>query len=149
MNRLLREETHVEMGKHETRLKVRSYELDFYGHVNNASYVQYLEFARVEMLYESALPFEDLAAMQAMPVVANLTINYRHSAKLNDDLLITTQVTRIGTSSVVMHHEAVNLTKESVRSFDADVVLVFIHPATGKSTPIPDAVRTKFALYAE
>jgi acyl-CoA thioester hydrolase len=32
------------------RLKVRHYEVDGYGHVNHASYVHYLETARVEAL---------------------------------------------------------------------------------------------------
>ena len=35
------------MGKtFKTELQVRSYELDFYGHVNNAIYLNYLEYAR-------------------------------------------------------------------------------------------------------
>jgi YbgC/YbaW family acyl-CoA thioester hydrolase len=132
------------MKKFETTLRVRSYELDFFGHVNNAVYVQYLEVARANLLYEMGFSFEYFAAENLMPVVANININYKFSAKLNDDLLITGWLSKVGTSSFALKHEAFNLSQGNALTFDAEVISVFIDSRTGKSIPIPDAFRNHF-----
>ena len=44
-------------------LKVRTYECDSYGHVNNANYLNYLEYARCEML--KAVDFDYPAMIKA------------------------------------------------------------------------------------
>ena len=41
------------MKKFTLKFKVRSYECDSYGHVNNAVYLNYLEFARMSALEEN------------------------------------------------------------------------------------------------
>ena len=42
----------------ETDIKVRSYELDSFGHVNNANFLNYLEAARGNFLEEYGLSFK-------------------------------------------------------------------------------------------
>jgi YbgC/YbaW family acyl-CoA thioester hydrolase len=133
------------MHKHETRLKVRSYELDFFQHVNNAVYLNYIEQARVELLQSAGFTLEDFLAQKILPVVVNVNINYRQASLLSDELVIFTHVSRIGTSSFAMRHEAYNLTRGNVPSFDADVTHAVIDTITGKSTPIPDKLRQKLS----
>ncbi|MCS6988570.1 MAG: acyl-CoA thioesterase [Chloroherpetonaceae bacterium] len=133
------------MRKHETRLKVRSYELDFFQHVNNAVYLNYIEQARVELLQSAGFSLEEFFAQKILPVVVNVNINYRRPSRLNDELVIFTHVSRIGTSSFAMRHEAYNLTSGNAPSFDADVTHAVIDIETGKSTPIPDRLRQQLA----
>ncbi len=133
------------MRKHETRLKVRSYELDFFQHVNNAVYLNYIEQARVEVLESAGFTLDDFLAQKILPVVVNININYRRMSHLNDEIVIFTHVSRVGTSSFVMRHEAYNLTCGNVPSFDADVTHAVIDTTTGKSTPIPDRLRQKLS----
>lgn len=133
------------MRKHETRLKVRSYELDFFQRVNNAVYLHYIEQARVELLDSAGFSLDDFLSRNILPVVVNVNINYRRPSRLHDEIAIFTHVSRIGTSSFSMRHEAYNLTKGNVPSFDADVTHAVIDVATGKSTPIPDALRQKLS----
>lgn len=118
--------------------------MDFYGHVNNATYVQYLEFARVEMLYAAGVTFDAMFKARNTPVVANVNINYKHSAKLHDEIVIYTHVSKLGNTSFTVRHEGYNLTQGNVLSFDADVVLVFIDLQTGKPQSIPEALKEKF-----
>ncbi len=133
------------MRKHETRIKVRSYELDFFQHVNNAVYLNYIEQARVELLQSAGFTLDDFLSQNILPVVVNININYRRASHLNDELVIFTHLSRIGTSSFAMRHEAYNLTKGNVPSFDADVTHAVIDTTTGKSTPIPDRLRQKLS----
>ncbi len=133
------------MRKYETRLKVRSYELDFFQHVNNAVYLNYIEQARVEVLQSAGFRLDDFLAQKILPVVVNININYRRPLLLNDEVVIFTHVSRIGNSSFAMRHEAYNLTRENLPAFDADVTHAVIDTTTGKSTPIPDRLRQKLS----
>ena len=47
---------------HELKMKVRDYECDLQGIVNNANYQHYLEHARHEFLLERGISFADMHA---------------------------------------------------------------------------------------
>ncbi|GHV88140.1 thioesterase [Spirochaetia bacterium] len=67
---------------------VRTYECDSYGHVNNANYLNYLEFARYEFL--KTVKFDYPAAIKAGygVYVARIEIDYKKSAVTDDVLTI-------------------------------------------------------------
>ena len=72
----------------ECTLRVRTYECDSYGHVNNANYLNYLEYARYE--YLKTVNFDYPAAIEAGygVYVARIEINYKRSAKADEELII-------------------------------------------------------------
>ncbi|MDR0562637.1 MAG: acyl-CoA thioesterase [Spirochaetaceae bacterium] len=72
----------------ECTLVVRTYECDSYGHVNNANYLNYLEFARYEFLKD--IGFDYPAAIKAGygVFVARVEIDYKRPAVVDDVLLI-------------------------------------------------------------
>lgn len=69
-----------------TSLTVRSYECDHYGHVNNANYLHYLEYARCEFLKEAGFPYYEAVAEGYGLYVARVEIDYKKPA-FPDDLL--------------------------------------------------------------
>jgi acyl-CoA thioester hydrolase len=72
----------------ECSLQVRSYECDSYGHVNNANYLNFLEFGRYEFL--KTIGFDYPAAIKAGygVYVARVEIDYKKSAFTDDVLVI-------------------------------------------------------------
>lgn len=68
---------------------VRGYELDSYGHLNNAVYVNYFEQARWELLHQKGL-MDDLLTKGQFIVVIENHIRYHREAKLFDELIIET-----------------------------------------------------------
>lgn len=74
-----------------TRLIVRSYHIDYFGHVNHARYVEFLEEARWQYLEGNNLlgPIHEVGAIH---VVAELSIKYRKPSKTGDVLRIETQI---------------------------------------------------------
>ena len=62
---------------HTTELTTRSYECDSYGHVNNAIYLNYLEYARIQFLNDLPVPYHELRLMGVGFVVARLCIDYK------------------------------------------------------------------------
>jgi acyl-CoA thioester hydrolase len=86
----------------ECSLTVRTYECDSYGHVNNANYLNYLEFARYEFL--KAVKFDYPALLKAGygVYVARVEIDYKKSAVTDDTLLIRSWPVKKGAVSGVI-----------------------------------------------
>mgnify|MGYP001774023037 CR=1 FL=1 len=72
---------------HELRLKVRDYECDLQGIVNNANYQHYLEHARHEFLLSTGAGFAELHRQGIDPVVARITMSFKTPLRSGDEFL--------------------------------------------------------------
>ncbi|OLR90216.1 acyl-CoA thioesterase [Actinokineospora bangkokensis] len=75
-----------------TRVRVRSFELDALGHVNQAVYHQYGEIARVEGFAAAGCDWQSLTASGASPVLLGSTIAYRRELRAGDAVDITCEL---------------------------------------------------------
>lgn len=80
---------------HKISLKVRDYECDLQGIVNNSVYQNYLEHARHEMLIEKGINFADLAKNGINLVMIKIEINYISFLKPGDCFDIYTKIYKI------------------------------------------------------
>jgi len=120
-------------------ISVRWRDMDAMGHVNNAKYVSYLEEARVRwMLGVDGVSMNDRIA----PVVAATNINYRLPITWPNDIVVELFVERLGTSSVTIGHRIVDQQDSSRLYSDGNVVVVWMDTQTGRSSPLPEAIRT-------
>ena len=78
-------------GKYYFNIRVRGNELDSYGHVNNAVYLNYTEQARWEVFHELGL-LEKLIASGKKIVVIENQVKYIRQLKLFDEVEIETQM---------------------------------------------------------
>lgn len=125
----------------QSKLVVRSYELDSFGHVNNGNYAKYLEAARGDYMKEAGFDFEMLKAWKTFPVIAKVTIEYKSPAFLFDTLLINGKVEKLGRSSIVLSYEIVKDDNTLVAT--AETLMVFVDE-NGKPTEMHEKVRTAF-----
>lgn len=129
---------------HTTRIKVRGYHCDFYGHVNNARYLELLEEARWSLL-EDGLDLGYWKERGLGFVVASVTINYRRPAGLGTLLDIRSNLARLGGKSGIIHQEVINAeTGKTVA--DADITFVVMDMKTGKALAIAGEVKAGFDL---
>jgi YbgC/YbaW family acyl-CoA thioester hydrolase len=112
------------------------------GHVNNAKYLEYMEWGREEWYNQVKLPFHELTEMGVGTVTVSIHIQYRKEATLADKLTIYTKPLRCGKSSFVFFQEIRNERGEVVA--DAEVISVTIDLANRKSKPLPDVLRRYF-----
>ncbi|MGL4994514.1 MAG: acyl-CoA thioesterase [Bacteroidales bacterium] len=70
--------------KYTLELKVRDYECDLQGIVNNAVYQNYLEHTRHEFLEENGISFAALHAQGIDPVVSRITIDFKKPLRSGD-----------------------------------------------------------------
>lgn len=122
------------------RLRVRSYELDGYGHVNNATYLQYLEFARGEYMKQMGLLFKHDMEDKIRFFVVNATLSFKAPASIDQELDIIGKVSKIGNSSFSIKQDIYN-TENNIHVLDAEVTIVFIDERS-RPTRIPEKYRT-------
>ena len=127
---------------HTTTIKVRGYHCDFYGHVNNARFLELLEEARWSYL-EDSLDLSEWKEKNLGIVVAALTINYRRPAPVDTVLEIRSTVGEMGAKTGVIHQDVLNqMTGKLVA--DADVTFAVVDIRTGKAVPLEEEVRAVF-----
>lgn len=80
---------------HRYPVKVRFYELDPYNHLNHASYVQYFEVGRVELLESVGIGLAELQALGRHIVVTEIQTRFLKSAGPRDTLVVETEVVEI------------------------------------------------------
>jgi acyl-CoA thioester hydrolase len=73
----------------EYKMKVRDYECDAQGIVNNANYQHYYEVARHEFLEQHDLNFYELHEKGVDAVVVSVYIRYKHSLRGANDFVCT------------------------------------------------------------
>ncbi len=128
---------------HVTRIKVRGYHLDLYGHVNNARYLEFLEEGRWSWVEERG----DLAGFMKGGYgfsVVNININYRRPAFLGDELEILTSLKGLGNRSGVVR-QVVRLAGTDTVVAEADVTFVVVSAETGRAVPLEGEVRALLA----
>jgi len=123
---------------HTASISVRWRDLDAFNHVNNSSYLTFLEEARLQWLQR--LPGKWLTA-NAAPVMAASNVNYRRPIEWPAQLVVQLFCTRLGNSSVTVGHRIVDASDENRLYCDGHVVMVWMDPVSGKSVPLPDVVR--------
>ena len=121
-----------------TDMDVRWRDLDAFNHVNNATFLTYLEEAR--LLWLESLPGPWLGEHSA-PVLAAAQVNFRRPIPWPERLRVELLVQRVGSSSLTLGHRLVSARDDSVLYSDGHTVMVWVDGQSGKAASLPAAVR--------
>lgn len=120
-------------------ITVRPTDIDVKGHVNNARYVEYLQWGRWEWFEERGLTNERLTELGVVLVVVNLNLDFRKECKSGEKLSVKTTVEKVGVKSFTMS-QVVNRDKAVV--LEGTVTMVSIDPTTRKSRTLPEPIKS-------
>ncbi len=119
------------------RISPRWGDMDAMNHVNNATYLRYLEEARIQWLNALDTAWFDESRG---PVLASATLNYKLPIEYPSEIEIELFATRIGSSSLTIGHRMVDAASDTLYC-DGHVVVVWIDRKAGKSAPLPEGIR--------
>lgn len=126
---------------YETRMTVRGYEMDSYGHVNNAVYLNYIEQCRWEILQQLDI-IKLFQSRGLLMVVTESKLRYAQEAKVFDKLLIKTRMVLEG-PYVVFKHRIINEDTQ-VKLVTAEVKTLIINESR-----VPCSVPEEFKYFFE
>jgi len=119
-------------------LHVRWRDLDAFNHVNNSSYLTFLEEARLQWL--RTVPGEWFTE-HAMPVMAAVELHYRKPIAWPAEIDVQLSCERLGNTSLTVGNRIVDRNDANCVYADGNIVMVWIDPASGAAVPLPDAIR--------
>jgi YbgC/YbaW family acyl-CoA thioester hydrolase len=124
-------------------VEARSYELDPYGHLNNAVFVSWLEHGRSAYLRERGMSWQSLPDdFGVRVVVVHQSVSYKVEVRQDDRLLIESEVTRFGNTSFPFAQRI--LFPDGRVAAEAEVTMVSVD-LEGKPIPVPEGLRTRLA----
>lgn len=124
------------MQKFTTQLRVRHYELDTLGHVNNAVYQNYLEQTAIAHLEYLGFPLEEYPALGGAFVMRRITLDYLRPAFAGDVLAITTWIGSMRGTRSTRHYE-IRRAGESDLLVTAEALWAWVDVKAMRPRPIP------------
>ena len=126
------------------KLKVYYEDTDSGGVVYYANYLKFLERARTEALFSIGYSNKKIKDnFASLIIVKACNIEYKKSARLEDELIVRSFVKSITKTSFFMNQI---ITKTDDIIVEAQVHLVFVN-SDGKPVKIPDEIYSKFKPY--
>lgn len=98
----------------EIEFKVRDYECDMQGIVNNGVYFNYLEHARHEYLLAKGIDFADLTAQKIHLVVVRSEMDYKQSLTSGDKFVVKVSVERVSKVKFGFRQTVVRLSDQKI-----------------------------------
>ena len=133
----------VDPRRYTARWPVRQYELDQYGHVNNAVYLNWIEQVAIDHVEAMGLGRAWATEMGGGWVVREHHVTYHRPVRYGDVVLVTTQPQRLegvrGIRRTEIHRES-----DGALMTEADTVWVWVRLADGRPTRIPVEVLERF-----
>ncbi len=131
----------------ESTHKVRGYECDFYGHVNNANYLNFLEFARMELLEALGLTLVKLKAAGIHIVIRRVDIQYKFPAEYHEEIVIRTRMKGYTGATGTFQQQILRKCDEKLLA-DAEVTWACTNQE-GRAVRMPQILRTALQIGGE
>ncbi|MBO0349395.1 acyl-CoA thioesterase [Phormidium pseudopriestleyi FRX01] len=134
------------MEKFVTDIRVRHYEMDALGHVNNAIYQHYLEDVGIQHSEHLGFSLNRYRELGGYFIMRRVTIDYLRPAVAGDILAITTWLENLRGTRVTRHYE-IRKKGESDLVVTAEVLWVWVDAVMMRPKAIPKEFITAYEEY--
>jgi len=120
---------------HHTPVQIRFNDIDIMGHVNNAVFQYYFDYARLKYFGQV---FKNPVSWEATSLIlAGICIDYLHTLHLDDEIIVASKVIQLGNKSLQMVQELQKLPEKKTISLNRSVLVAYYAPS-GCSVPLPE-----------
>jgi len=128
-------------------IRVKSYEIDQYGHVNNAVFMNWLEHGRSQLLQDKGFTYLSITEHWGVRLVTVGThINFKAQLGLDDEIIVSSTVKKFGRTSVTYDQRIEKVQPDGGRILagDCETVICFTDPEMKGAVPIPEQFRVLY-----
>ncbi len=126
-------------------LRVRYGECDPQGIVFNANYLLYFDVAFTELWRAAVGPWQEMVERGVDAVVAETNIRFRAPARFDDELRLSLQIARLGTSAITTE---IDVLRGDELLIEGWLRHVCVDTSDWQKTELPDWVRTGLRRFA-
>lgn len=119
----------------ETDIQVRYADIDSLNHVNNATFLTYLEMGRIDYFHSR---FGTSFFQDNMMLMARVEIDYRSTIMLGNKIICRTRIEKVGNTSIVFGSEIIKDKDTVCATAKSFVVLV---DGAGNKKTVPEEIR--------
>jgi acyl-CoA thioester hydrolase len=124
---------------HVTPIQMRWADTDALGHINNVSFVAYVETARIAM-------FDAMQAPARAFILAHVSVDFRSQIRFGQQLEVRSWVEAIGSASATLRQQ---IFADSVLAGDGKAVVVHFDYEAQRSKPWPADLRASLERYRQ
>jgi acyl-CoA thioester hydrolase len=126
---------------------------DSAGVIHHARILEFLERSRTEWLSRMNSGPNDLSQRNLLLIIREININFNQPGRLEDSLIFSHQVVRVGNSQFMLEQKIFRLDKSkhnTINPANSDLLasatfnIVCVNSETMKSCPIPENLRSQF-----
>ncbi len=122
---------------------MRQYELDSFGHVNNAVYVNYMQEAAIEASADAGFGPAWYMERSTSWVIRKLSVRYLLPARYKDELEIETWVSNVRRATSTREY-VITRTEDGARVVRARAQWVYLNSNTGQVSRLPPEIAERF-----
>ncbi len=136
----------MEYSTFETEIKVRPDDIDLNNHVHSTKYLDYLLAARYEqMRHNYKMSMDEFHERGFSWVVSSTLINYKRAVKLDDKIVVRTQIGEMGGAQSKVFFWIVLKNNNKIAA-DGYVLYTMISLKGGRPVRIPDDIIEKYSI---
>ena len=130
--------------KHVMPIQLRFNDIDIFGHVNNAMYLQFFDLGKLRYL-EDVLG-KDFVKKGFTAVIVNINCDFFSSTFIDENIEVRTAVVGFGEKSLTLEQRIVNCDTDDVKC-QCRTIMAGFDSATMTSVPIPTIFRETIKSY--
>ncbi len=130
----------------ESEIKIRPDDIDLNNHVNNTKYLDFVLAARYEqMLKDYKMSMEDFHRLNFNWVVSVTHIEYKRSLKLDDKIIVRTQVDSVNGAQSKVNFWIIKKETEKIAA-EGHLIYTMVSLKTGRPMRIPNEIIEKYSI---
>lgn len=127
-----------------TPVQQRFNDLDSLGHVNNSTYMQYMDLGKID--YFSRVLGDLFTERQESLVIVNINCQFYHETRFGEPVAVLTRADSIGEHSIILEQRIVNASTQQVKAI-ARVVMAGFNISQDAGIPIPQTWREAISAF--
>jgi acyl-CoA thioester hydrolase/thioesterase-3 len=130
----------------ETEITIRPDDIDLNNHVHNTKYLDYVLAARYQQMQQNyKMSMNEFHELQFNWVISTTHIEYKHALKLEDKIIVRTQVDSISGAQCKVNFSII-IREKNITAAEGYIIYTMISLKSGRPVRIPQEIIKRYSI---